>query len=96
MSNSYHQVLRRFCDARHNNDTPRTLVRARRLVGSSLAAAERVGPEGLVLGIDIAPGLLAAAAGAGIALPPIHGPLASAAAIRRQLQQASFGSCRIT
>jgi molybdopterin synthase sulfur carrier subunit len=40
--------------------------------------------------------MLAAAAGAGIALPPIHGPLASAAAIRRQLQQAGFGSCRIT
>jgi len=42
------------------------------------------------------PQMLAAAAGAGIALPPIHGPLASAAAIRRQLQQAGFGSCRIT
>lgn len=42
------------------------------------------------------PQMLAAAAGAGIILPPIHGPLASAAAIRRQLHQAGFGSCRIT
>jgi protein-L-isoaspartate(D-aspartate) O-methyltransferase len=42
------------------------------------------------------PQMLAAAAGAGITLPPIHGPLAFAAAIHRQLRQAGFGSCHIT